>query len=221
VEAAPSFLSLLTADDRRALEEVTTLRRFPRGSFLLHHGEDPGGVFLLVAGCVKIVAPAGAAGEAVLGFRGPGDLLGDESVMDGRPRSASAAALEPVVVRVCAGSDFRRLVRSHPAVAEALRRVVVDRLREADAERADFGSRDVLGRVARRLSDLTERFGDRTSHGIVITLPISQDELAGWSGASRESVSKALGTLRELGLVETRRRAFLVRDEQELRNLVR
>jgi CRP-like cAMP-binding protein len=111
-------------------------------------------------------------------------------------------------------------VRSHPVIADALRRVVTDRLREADAERADYGAYDVLGRVARRLLELADRFGDPTERGLHITLPISQDELAGWTGASREAVSKALQSLRDLGWVETQRRSFVILDEQALRDYV-
>ena len=220
MEAAPSFLSLLTADDRRVFEDVTTPRRFGRGSVLIHHGDDPASVLVIVDGRVKITAPTADGAEAVLGFRGPGDLLGDESAIDERPRSASVAALEPVTVRACPGSDFRRLVRTHPAIADALRRVVTDRLREADAERADYGAYDVLGRVARRLLELADRFGEPTRRGRHITLPISQDELAAWTGASREAVSKALQSLRDLGWVETQRRSFVILDEEALRGYV-
>ena len=220
MEAAPSFLSLLDADDRRALEKVTTRRSFPRGAILLHRGADPASVFLLLDGRVKVTAPNEEGREALLGFRGPGDLIGDESAVDGRPRSASVEALEPVVVRACARSEFRRLVASRPAVANALLQIVVDRLREADGERADFGTHDVLGRVARRLLDLADRFGEECRRGVAITLPITQDELAMWTGASREAVSKALGMLRDLGWVETRRRGFVIRDERSLRDYV-
>jgi CRP-like cAMP-binding protein len=221
VEAAPSFLSLLTVDDRRDLEEVTSPRRYPRRSVLIHHGDDPACVLLLVDGRVKVVAPTIEGGEAVLGFRGPGDLLGEEAVMDGRLRSATVTSLEPVLAQACAGSEFRQLVRSHAAIADALRQIVSERLREADAERADYGAYDVLGRVARRLLALSERFGEPTAHGVHITLPLTQDELASWTGASREAVSKALGSLRELGWVETQRRGFVICDEQALRAQVR
>ena len=74
--------------------------------------------------------------------------------------------------------------------------------------------------MARRLLELADRFGEPTQHGRHITLPISQDELAAWTGASREAVSKALQSLRDLGWVETQRRSFVILDEQALRGYV-
>lgn len=218
MEAAPSFLSSLGPDDRRALEEVTTRRRFQRNSILYHWGEDPAGVLVIESGRVKITAPAEFERETILAFRGPGDLIGEVGAFDGRPRSASVVALEPVVALACAGSDFRRLIDRRPSVEQALMTILIERLREADTERADFGARDVLGRVAHRTLELADRFGAPCDRGVDIRLPITQDELAGWSGASREAVSKALGTMRELGWIETGRRSLVVRDEAALRD---
>ena len=217
MEVASSFWSLLDPREQQALEQIATRRSYPRGSIVYHRGEDAGSVFVLIEGRVKVSAPALDGREAVLGFRGPGDLVGELGAIDGRPRSASVAALEPVTALACARSDFRALVDSSPPVSAALLRVVVERLRHADAERADFGAHDVLGRVARRLCELADRFGDEGENGIEITLPLSQEELAGWCGASREAVSKALTTMRSLGWIETRRRAVVITDVAQLR----
>src|SRR4051812_24860798 len=119
MEVMSNFVSLLDTDDVRALEEVMSRRHFERGSVLFHRGEDPASVLLIVAGRVKVSAAADDGHETVLAFRGPGDLLGDESAMDGRPRSASVTALEPVDALVCARSDFRRAAASHPCIGEA------------------------------------------------------------------------------------------------------
>jgi CRP-like cAMP-binding protein len=217
VEAAPSFWSLLNPPDQQALEQIAMRRSYPRGSIVYHGGDDAGSVFVLLDGRVKVSTTTADGREAVLGFRGPGDLLGELGAIDGRPRSASVATLEPVSALAFTRSDFRALVDSSPPVCTALLRVVVERLRHADDERADFGAHDVLGRVARRLCELADRFGEEVADGIEITLPLSQEELAGWCGASREAVSKALTTMRTLGWIETRRRAIVITDDDKLR----
>jgi CRP-like cAMP-binding protein len=68
-----------------------------------------------------------------------------------------------------------------------------------------------------RLVELADRHGDRSTDGIAITLPLSQEELAGWTGSSREAVAKSLHTLRDLGCVRTERRRIVVLDEGALR----
>jgi CRP/FNR family cyclic AMP-dependent transcriptional regulator len=217
VENPPQFLSLLAPEDRRAVEQNAIRRRYARGSVILHSGDDAAGVLILIDGRVKIVAPDAEGHDAVLGFRGPGDLVGELSALDGHSRSSSVAALEPVETLALAGRDFRRLLDEHPGIGSALLQVLAARLRAADSERADFGSHDVLGRVARRLVDLSERYGVDAEEGVAITLPITQEELAGWTGASREAVSKSLAALRELGWVQTHRRELVVTDIESLR----
>ncbi len=79
--------------------------------------------------------------------------------------------------------------------------MVSRRLRDADSKRAEFAAFDTVGRVASRLLELAERFGENAGgNGILITLPLTQEELAGWTGSSREAVSKALSTLRSAPL---------------------
>ena len=212
MEGARDFLSLLGPEDRAALEEAAIRREYPRGSVILHSGDDAAGVLVLLEGRVKIAAPSAEAREAVLAFRGPGDLVGELGAIDNSRRSASVGALEPVVALALAASDFKRLLETRPGIGSALLRVMASRVRAADVDLAAFGAYDVLGRVARRLIELCDSYGAPRDQGVAIMLPITQEELAGWTGASREAVSKALNTLRGLGWVETRRRELVVSD---------
>src|SRR3954452_3280705 len=109
-------------------------RKFVRGSVILHPGDDPASVFVLVEGRVKITAPNVHGREAVLAFRGPGDLVGELGSIDGLPRSAGVAALEPVVVLAVTGRDFRRLLETRPGIGIALLKLLAARLRSADSE---------------------------------------------------------------------------------------
>ena len=95
--------------------------------------------------------------------------------------------------------------------------MIAGRLRYADAQQAEFATTDVVGRVCHRLVELSERFGTAGHAGIEIELPLSQEELAAWTGASREAVSKALQLLRSLQIVETGRRHVTVLDLAALR----
>jgi CRP-like cAMP-binding protein len=174
-------------------------------------------VLILRSGQAKVTVPDRDGHEVILGFRGPGELLGELSAVDGATRSASATALEPLVALGLPGDAFRGLLDRRPAVARALLGVVALRLREADRQRLEFAAYDVPGRVARRLVELAGRFGRECPDGVEITLGLSQEELAGWAGCSREGVSKALATLRGLGWIDTRRRRIVVRDMAALR----
>lgn len=184
---------------------------------IFNEGETSDRVVFVLDGRVKISHFTEDGREVVLAVRGPGDLLGELSAVDGEPRSASASAIDPVDALVISAGEFLSFLRSQPRVATILLKTVSGKLRDADRKRIEFAAQDTLGRVAARLVELAERFGKREGAGVRITVPLSQQELAGWTGSSREAVSKALQTLRRRGWVETHRRGVTVLELDSLR----
>ena len=96
-------------------------------------------------------------------------------------------------------------------------RKIMERLRDADRRRVEFGSQHTMGRVAGYLAEMAERHGRPLDGGIEIGVSLSQEELAGYIVASRESVARALMTLRRRGLITTGRRSVIVLDLDALR----
>jgi CRP-like cAMP-binding protein len=217
---ARPFLECLGPDEVSVLRARAVARRFERGSTLMHHDEVPGRVLVIERGHAKVTLLSEDGREVILAFRGPGDLLGEVSALGGQPRSATVRALEPIDALAVTAADFNALLESHPRVALVVLRTVIERLREADRQQFEFAAYQTLGRVARRIVELTERFGAPSKGGVRIALGISQEELAGWAGASREATSKALHDLREMSLIETERRHITVRSVDELRRIV-
>jgi CRP/FNR family cyclic AMP-dependent transcriptional regulator len=206
------FLGELDPTDRESIRSRSRTRRFPAGSTLMYEGQAGTEVMVLVSGRVKITYLTVEGREAVLDFRGPGELLGEMAVVDGMPRSNTVQAIEAVEALAMPAADFKALVGSRPTLANKLLQHVIRRFRDSDRKLVEFGASHTIGRVAARLVEMVERFGTDTNAGHVIDLPITQEELAGWTGASREAVAKALHSLRELGLISTERRRFTVLD---------
>jgi len=210
------FLGELDPADRGAITSLSRPRRFPVGSTLMHEGQAGTEVMFLVAGRVKITYLTVEGRQAILDFRGPGELLGELAVVDGKPRTHAVEAIETVEVLAMPAAAFKDLVGTRPNIANQLLRHVIRRFRDSDRKLVEFGASHTIGRVAARLVEMVERFGTVTANGHVIDLPITQEELAGWTGASREAVAKALHSLRELGLISTERRQFTVLDLEGL-----
>jgi CRP/FNR family cyclic AMP-dependent transcriptional regulator len=213
----PDFLALLTPEDAAELRARAGTRRYRTGEALMHEGQIGEELMILVAGRVKVTCTTAEGKDVVLAFRQPGDLLGELAVLDDRPRSSSVVALEPAEALVLPASEFRAVVGSHPEIALELLRLLSRRFRDADRMRIEFAASQTLARVAIRLVELAQRYGDPDDGGMVIDLPISQEELAGWTGSSREAVAKALYSLREMGLIVTDRRRITVSDLEGLR----
>jgi CRP-like cAMP-binding protein len=213
----PVFLNSLTASEATALRSRAMARDFAPGGPLFHEQGAPDRVYVVLTGFVKLSRLSDDGRETILGIRGPGDVLGEQSAIDGKPRSATALTLDPVTALVMPGSDFLAFLREEPHVALVVLRTLSHRLREADHRRVELSVQDTVARVAARITELAERFGNQTADGVEIHLPISQEELAAWTGRSRDSVVKALQTMRGLGWIETGRRRIIALQLDELR----
>ncbi len=214
------FLQALSDDERAEFRAAGRVCRYAKGEAVFHEGDDPGGVIAILSGRAKVSATGVAGREVVLRFAGEGELIGELSAMAGRPRTASVTALEDLEAVAMRTAEFRRFIEEHPRVAP----VVFDRLAlllaEADRQLVDFATRDVTARIAGRLIELADTDGEPAEGAVRITLPLSQDELGAWAGASREAVARSLHLLRELGWIETRRREIRVLNADGLRSLI-
>jgi CRP-like cAMP-binding protein len=215
--AAGTFLARLSVDERNAIGELGVRRSFPKGVALLFQEEPDERVMLLLEGRVKVSRVDQGGHEQLLSIRDPGDVLGELAFIDGQPRIATVTALEPVVALVTTAEPMRRHLETTPRVAVVLLEIIARRFRETTLKRSQFGASDTMGRVIARIVELAERYGEPVAEGIAVDSPLSQEDLAAWTGASRAGVAEALHDLRELGWLRTERRRLVLLDPSALR----
>jgi CRP-like cAMP-binding protein len=174
-----------------------------------------------LAGRVKISSLTDSGNEVMLSISGPGALIGELEAVDGKPRPATVTALEPAAALLIPNEEFVVFLRTHGMAAQLLITALCERIRYAEHMRVESVANDATGRLAHRIIELAERYGEPAGRGVSISVALTQHELAGWIDASREAVSKGLRVLRDRGLVETGRRSVLVRDLEALRRSVR
>lgn len=213
----PSFLERLTEGERAELVAQGISHRFASDAVLMYQDEPEEHLLLLLKGRVKVTRSAAGEHELLLAIRDGGELLGELAFIDGLPRLATVTALEEVEAVIIPGRDFRARLETSPHVAVVLLESVAARFRESTIRRLQFAASDTLGRLAARIVELTERYGEATDGGIVVAMPISQDELASWTGASRAGVAQGLQSMRELGWLTTERGRLIVHDMDALR----
>jgi CRP-like cAMP-binding protein len=216
-ERPDEFLTLLPPEEREKLDALGRRKSFPAGAVMMYEGQAGELIMVVLRGVVKITQTTAAGAEIVLGFCGEGELVGELSALDRQPRSSTVTAVQPVEALLVSASGFRSFIERSPPAAVAIMRAMSRRFRDADRRVVEFGASDALGRVAARILELVEAYGRETANGVAITLPISQDELAGWAGCSKKAAVNALQTLRRLGCIETGRRAITVVDADGLR----
>jgi CRP-like cAMP-binding protein len=219
-EPAPvleNFLASLPEDLAAEFARLGARRRFPAGSALFVEGDPAHEVLVLLDGDVKVSVGSADGREVVLDVFEPGVLIGELSAIDGGRRSATVTALSPVEVLTVAAPAFDEFLNRHPQVLRLLLVGVIERLRTRVRHQLEFGAGDALGRVCARLAELADRYGEQAEGMVLIRSPVSQTDLASWTGLSREAVVKALRSLRRLGWVENTGRQFVIRDAERVR----
>lgn len=181
--------------ERVAMFESTgRLTTFARGDVLLNQGASGDSCFGLVSGEVLATTSSSSGAEVVLGRRGPGDIVGQLSMLDGSPRSARVVARTEVTAQRLTAAELERLFGEHPAFA-------MDEMRRLGAE-----VRSLTRRITGRSEELRVRVVDLLQLQAEVTGDVvfrsTRDELAGWVGATREAVSRALSDLADDGTVE-------------------
>jgi CRP-like cAMP-binding protein len=213
-----SFATLLTPQQWSAIELMGRPAAFPRGSVLMFEHDPSDRVMVLLDGRVKVTHAGTDGQELLVSIRGPGEIVGELPRRDPPAELGSVTALEPLQALVIDARQFHHYVARTPGVALVLLEVLSQRLREAVVKRAELTSLDTIGRLAASLVELAERYGTISERGIVIGLPLSQEELGAWVGACHAGLANALHVLRELGWIETQRRRIIVRDLDALRS---
>jgi CRP/FNR family transcriptional regulator/CRP/FNR family cyclic AMP-dependent transcriptional regulator len=214
------FFSNLKSEEAIELASRMVLRRYGVGQIIFHHG-DPGGLLYIISrGKVKISHSTHDGQEALLAILGNGDFFGELALLDDSPRSATAEALEPTLTLTLHRTDFRRFIGSNPDFAMHVLQSMAHNIRRLNSQLSDIFFLDLPGRLARTLLRLADQHGRPVEDGILITLSLTQTDLAEMTGATRVSINKALGRFRRAGWVGANGRHFTILDREALENLI-
>ena len=213
---SPLFAGLDPQEARSVLDSLLRVH-VPRGDVLFHEGEPGDTLYVIQSGKVKLGRRSSDGRENLLAILGPGELIGELSLFDPRPRTASAIAVTEGRLAALSHSDLWPFLKGHPEIGIHLLRALAQRLRRTNEIMADLVFTDVPGRVAKALLDLAERFGQPTENGLHVHHDLTQEELAQLVGASRETVNKALADFAQRGWLRIEARAVQVLDIERLR----
>jgi CRP/FNR family transcriptional regulator len=211
-------------DDLLAAAETLTL---PKGSVLFRTGDAGNGLYELVEGTVKLSRLPGDTPdhpanrhELLMRLLSPGQIFGELATFDGGPRNATAVALTDIVVRHYPSEALQPLLRRHPDLSVALLAHVSYRLRFTLERTIDLQIHDSAVRLAKSILILALRFGDDGDDEIVVRHDLTQAELGGLAGLSRETVSKVLGDFATRGIIHWSSGQIVIRDAPALQKIV-
>lgn len=192
----------LAADDMKRLAAMLRRRTLKKGEVLFRKGDEGTTFYVVRTGSIKIVLPSRMGDEVAPAIFSEGDFFGEMALLDGMTRSADAVALEETEVLALNRRDFLAFLRNNEDAIQAVFSYLSMRLRKTDDLLEDAHFLNISTRFARRLFDLTKKYGRQREDGSVeIDLTLNQSDLASMVGATRESINKELRVLRERGVV--------------------
>lgn len=170
---------------------------FPENADLIIAGTPGEAVYFILSGTVKIYIPQLDGREVTVNLMGPGDTVGELSVIDSAGRSASVITLEETRVVWMSRDDFKDAIRTIPTLSENLLRILSARLRNTTENIQAYASLDIPGRIARQILVIAGTYGQAQSDGTFIPLRLTQNDIAELVGASRKRVNQVIVALKK------------------------
>ena len=186
-----------------------TSRSLRRGDVVFEEGAVPEHLYVVEDGRIAIASKSIDGRESVFALMERGELFGEMGLLDGLGRSAEARALEASQITQIPYQPVREVFQENPELLWGVVALLAGRLRSMDSALADSVFLDVTGRTAKRLLEMA---GDQDE----FQLPVTQEELAGMVGASRERVNKAISSFVRLGWIDQSDRRYAILDREQL-----
>jgi CRP/FNR family transcriptional regulator, cyclic AMP receptor protein len=199
IRRVPLF-SMLTPSQAEAVADAVIKRRFKRGELVVEQGKKTNALFIILTGRARVLTTDTRGREVILANLSPGDYIGEMSLIDNEPHSASVRAEIQTDVLMLGRVEFARCLPENTSMAYAVMKGLVQRLRHADRKIESLALMDVYGRVARALIEAAETDAQGQ---VIIRDKVSRQDLAKMVGASREMVSRVMKDLEERGYIET------------------
>ena len=195
--AANAFFRGLGPETLEAVGALCVSRRLNAGESLFLKGDPGDALYAVRRGQIRISTGTDAGKRLTLNILGCGDVFGEIALLDGRERTADAAALEPCDLFVLQRRDFLSFLDRNPRIAIRLMEILCERLRWMSMRMEEATLLPVEARLARRLIMLAEDYGAE--------IEASQEELGQFVGAARESVNRQLRAWQVEGFVKLAR----------------
>ena len=200
IRRVPLF-SMLTLAQGESVAAAVVKRRYKRGDAIVEQGKQSNALSIILTGRARVIATDARGREVILATMRPGDYIGEMSLIDNEPHSATVLAEIQTDVLILGRAEFARCLPENDSMAYAVMKGLVQRLRHADRKIESLALMDVYGRVARALLEFSVTDSDGN---VIIRDKVSRQDLAKIVGASREMVSRVMKDIEERGFIETR-----------------
>jgi CRP/FNR family cyclic AMP-dependent transcriptional regulator len=207
--------------DLLQISEDIMERHFKAGEIIFHEGDSGQLLYLVKSGSVRIFVNGLDGSETSVILVGRiGQMFGELAVIDGLPRSATAVSISPTTLCTLSRDAFRKHMRHYPQLSLNFMKELSMRMRYNTRQMDSFASLGVSQRLARKLMELGQSYGQAQPNGVVISMTLTQSDLASLIGATRESINKNLRDFRRQQWIHMEQGQITITDPDALRALV-
>lgn len=217
-------VSLFSSLNDKELNELTNLiskKSYNKGELLFSEGEIFDKLFIINNGSIKVYKYTKEGKEQILYILKEGEFLGDLNLLKKDIFQFSATTLESTEMCIIHKNDFDTLIKTNPEISIKVLEYAHDRITSLEKLVQTLTTKDVEVRLASLLINLSQTFGNKTTNGIEINLPLTREDMANFIGVSRETISRKLSYFQSEDIIETfENKLIIIKDISSLRELV-
>ena len=209
----------VSQDTLTRLAEKVELREMRRRQVIYLPGDPGQSVFFINGGRIKISKVTRDGKELTLAYRGPGEIFGELTIVEGGPREEMAEAMESALVTELDRIEFDKVLKTESSVGYKLTKIVTQRRRELENKLEQLVFKDVNAKLAELLLRLAAEHGIEDSRGTLVAIKITHQEMANLIGSTRETVSLTLSQFKKKGFITNDGRKVILTDREGLKAL--
>jgi CRP/FNR family cyclic AMP-dependent transcriptional regulator len=216
-------IPLFAEVDRETLSDISAriqFRTFGNGMTLFHQDMPGMTLYMIAEGYVRLYSMGQTGQEFTYYIYGPTEVFGELSLLDNGYHAASCITLTPIKIWLLSKDHLFEVLQEYPAINIRLLRIIASRVRSTTRKAEAMAFQDVQGRLAYEMLDLEKKCGHEAEEGILIDIPLNQNDLASMVGATRESVNKALSTFRSKNLIKMSGPNIVITDRRGLEQML-
>lgn len=216
LHSIPLF-SELSDGDLENISRHTVRQQYKKDNMVLIEEEVGSTLFVILNGRVKISRISDEGREVILSILCDGDFFGEMSILDGQTRSANAVTLEDSELLIVRRENFLQMLYDYPQVSINLLKELAHRLRRSDSQIKSLSLQNALGRVASTILRIADDSGTYKQGKVEISSLPPQQDLANMAGTSRETISRVIKSLNQLGYVKKESSKLIILDYERFR----
>nr|WP_312292290.1 Crp/Fnr family transcriptional regulator [Clostridium chromiireducens] len=196
------IFSFLTDDELRKIINLTGHKSYKKGEIICREGEKSDALFIINEGKVKLSKLTKEGKEQIVHIYASGDFFGELNLFSSNEKyNFDVYAISGVKICTLSKEDMSKIIISNPEISLKLLEVITKRLTETENLAQNLATNDAEIRIAYMLLEFAEKYGISTEEGLQINLPINREEMANYTGVTRETISRKLSNFEELGII--------------------